>query len=92
MAYAAAGLNRFADGGAVGTAPGNRVGLYSYATADTLATVAAANYFNSAAAILKVGDIICVTAGIGGTPAMEHYIVSANTGTVVTITVEGGTP
>jgi hypothetical protein len=61
-------------------------GLFNYLSNDTLVTIAGAGYFNSLADRLPVGSVIIVAAGIGGTPAGEHYIVSGNTGTAVTLT------
>ena len=52
MAYDAAGLHRI--GGASGAA------LWMYRTADAIATVNTSGYFNSAADVLKVGDLIYV--------------------------------
>lgn len=37
---------------------GNSPSIYSYKTADTLATVDGAGYFNAAGGVLKLGDII----------------------------------
>lgn len=86
MAYVSDNLTCTNNGGLVfASSPPRHQRIWSYTTNDTLAAVATANYFNSAAAILQVGDVIRVVAGIGGTVAGEHYAVSANTGTVVTI-------
>ena len=79
MAYAASGLVKLSNEG-----PG-KISLWCYSTADSLATVAGAGYFNSAAAHFNVGDHIAVTAGVGGTMAAKWYLVSANSGTAVTI-------
>ena len=50
MAYAAAGLHRI--GGASGAA------LWMYRTADAIAAVNSAGYFNDAAAMLNIRDLI----------------------------------
>jgi len=52
MAYDAAGLHRI--GGASGAA------LWMYRTADAIATVNTAGYFNTAAAMLNIRDLIIV--------------------------------
>ena len=51
------------------------------------ATVEAANYFNGNVLDLQKGDTIQATMAKGGTPVMKHYVVTANTGTVVTIVI-----
>lgn len=89
MAFAAAGMTPISNGPSA---------VFHYQTNDTLATVVGANYFDDYAAWIPVGSIIHVSADLDGTPAMESYIVSANTYThaaqsgAVTITVEAGTP
>ena len=88
MAYDVKGLKNFAVGAQPlvgGNQSGQSHNLYHYSTPDAHATVLAANYFNSAAALLKVGDILFCTVASGGTPQARIYIVTANTGTVVTI-------
>jgi hypothetical protein len=87
MAYIDDGLVAMSSIGSVGTGPGNVTTVYGYVTADALATVSAANYFNSAAALLKKGDIIIVSGGISGTAYAQMYVVQSNTGTVVAVTV-----
>lgn len=59
---------------------------YSYNTADSLATVAGANYFNNAAKYLRLYDRINVSGGQGGTAASKWYTVTGHTGTVITVT------
>ncbi len=86
MAYIASGLKMINAGGTVGTAPGNVACVYHYATNDAAATIEGAGYFNAEAARLKVGDLIHTSIDVDGTPAFKTYIVSANTGSVVTIT------
>jgi hypothetical protein len=63
----------------------NNFTLWHYTTIDSAVT--GAGYFNSAAAMLRVGDLIVVNIDTDGTPSTKFYIVTANTGTVVTITV-----
>jgi hypothetical protein len=59
---------------------GNQV-LWAYVSADSLATIAAANYFDAAAAELRVGDIIATV----GAAVPTLFTVSANTGSAVTV-------
>jgi hypothetical protein len=63
----------------------NNFTLWHYTTTDTAVT--GAGYFNSAAAMLRVGDLLVVNIDTDGTPSTKFYIVTANTGSAVTITV-----
>lgn len=82
MAYAAAGLAPLAY--AAGFT------LWIYKTTDAAATVDTANYFNNAADMLRVGDVILrVTYGeaahtsVAGTSAVGfHYVNSISAGAV----------
>jgi hypothetical protein len=65
---------------------GNAPSMYTYSTADAIGDVNTAGYFNSVAALLKVGDIIFCYTSTGGTPAMSIVYVNANSGTVVDVT------
>jgi hypothetical protein len=67
-----------------GTAGAN-LGVHNYVTNDDTATIETANYFNSLAKLLKVGDHIDMTLALGTAPMRRNYIVTANTGTVVTV-------
>lgn len=64
---------------------------WELATDDDAATVETAGYFNALAALMKVGEKIVARLDLDGTPAFREYIVSANSGTVVTITRENVT-
>lgn len=77
MAFNAANLNRLA--GASGVA------LWHYATADTVATVNTAGYFNSAANMLNLNDVIIAVTSTGGTPVISHLYVNANDGSTVDV-------
>jgi len=77
MAYAASDLIRI--GGGSGRA------LWSYTTADAVGTVNTAGYFNSAAAMLNVYDVIILVSSTGGTPAVSHLYVNANDGSTVDV-------
>ena len=75
MAYDAAGLHRI--GGASGAA------LWMYRTADAIATVNTAGYFNTAAAMLNVRDLIIVQ---DTNVATTNFVtVLSNTGSVVDV-------
>ena len=75
MAYDAAGLHRI--GGASGAA------LWMYRTADAIATVDTAGYFNTAAAMLNVRDLIIVQDT--NVPTTNFVTVLSNTGSVVDV-------
>ena len=75
MAFSAAGLTRI--GGA------SNGDLWFYSTTDTIATVNTAGYFNSAANMLSIRDVIIVAAT--NTPTTNLCSVLSNTGTVVDI-------
>jgi hypothetical protein len=70
MAFTASQLCR------VGPQNDNAPTLYTYKTADTLATVDGAGYFNSASNRLKVGDVIFTYTTTG--PAFGISVVNAN--------------
>lgn len=61
--------------------------VWSYVTADTLATVNSANYFDTAVALLRKGDLVIVLsgAGSGGTLAQGLCTVVDNDGTHVDV-------
>tara|TARA_Y100000114_G_scaffold139137_1_gene142850 strand:+ start:53 stop:316 length:264 start_codon:yes stop_codon:yes gene_type:complete len=75
MAYASSGLHRMA--GATG------VNLWIYQTTDSIATVNSANYFNSAANMLNVRDLIIVMDT--NTPTTHFCTVLSNNGTAVDV-------
>jgi hypothetical protein len=82
MAYSATGLNAAGGQSKAGTAPQ----MWTYTTTDAIADVNTAGYFNSAASLLKVSDIIFCYTSSGGTPAMSIVWVNSNTGSVVDVT------
>lgn len=61
--------------------------VWSYATADAVNTVSAAQYFNDVKSVLKVGDLIYALcgAGSGGTLAPRLFTVVSNDGTDVDV-------
>ena len=77
MAYSASGLTRLAGG--------SGVSLWHYTTADAIADVNTVGYFNSAANMIGLNDVIIVVTSTGGTPVVTHTYVNANSGTVVDI-------
>lgn len=58
---------------------------WSYTTTDTTATVDTAGYFNDAADLLTVGDIIEAITSSGGTPSYDSYHVNSNDGSTVDV-------
>ena len=82
MAYNSTGLNL-----ASGSKAGNATQFWTYKTADLITAVDGSGYFNSAASLLKVGDLMYVHANSAGTtPTYGFVIVTSNTGTVVDVT------
>lgn len=77
MAFNAEKLTRLA--GASG------VSLWHYTTADTIADVNTAGYFNAAANMLKLSDVIICVTSTGTTPVVTHTYVNANNGSVVDV-------
>jgi hypothetical protein len=81
MAYSATGFATIAASKA-----GNAPSMYSYATADTIATVNTEGYFNALATVLNVGDVILVRSSTGGTQALTLVYVASNASGVVDVT------
>jgi N-acetylmuramic acid 6-phosphate (MurNAc-6-P) etherase len=77
MAFTPASLTRLA--GASG------VSLWHYSTADTLADINTAGYFNSASNMLNINDVIIAVTETGGTPVVSHTYVNANASGVVDV-------
>lgn len=75
MAYSAANLTRLA-----GASNGN---LWFYSSTDAIATVNTSGYFNDAANMLSVRDVILVVDS--NTPTTHFVNVLSNTGTVVDV-------
>ena len=75
MAYSASGLTRLAGG--------SGVNLYHYSTTDAIATVNTAGYFNDAANMLNVRDVIIVADR--NTPTTSFVSGLSNTGSVVDV-------
>lgn len=81
MAYNQNGLQPIGGQSKAGQAPQ----LWSYTSTDAKTAIDAAGYFNDAADVLKVGDLIYVHADTGGTRTYSLHPVVSNTGTVVDI-------
>lgn len=65
---------------------GNAPSMHTYSTADAIADVNTAGYFNAIASLLRVGDLVFCFTSTGGTPAMSIVWVNSNTGSVVDVT------
>lgn len=61
----------------------NNFTLWHYTTADT--SVTGSGYFNAAADMLRVNDLIITNIDTADTPETIFYIVTANSGTAVTV-------
>lgn len=59
--------------------------LWHYTTGDTADTVDTDGYFNSAADMIRVGDIILANTETGGTAKAGLLLVSSNAGGVVDV-------
>ncbi len=57
--------------------------LWHYRTTDTAAVVDGSGYFNRVAETMRVGDLVVLTAGLGGAPAHGLLVVVSNSGGVV---------
>lgn len=84
MAFGLAGLLSFGTGGSLNSTM-RRQKIWSYITADAKATLEGAGYFNSAADLLQIGDIIIAVTSYGGTEACRMYVVSDIASGVVTV-------
>jgi hypothetical protein len=79
MAYSSTGLQPIGGQGKAGTAPQ----MWSYTSADAIAAVNTSGYFNSAADLLKVGDLMYVRDS--ATPTASLVIVLSNASGVVDV-------
>ena len=73
MAYSSTGLNAAGGQSKAGNAPQ----IWTYTSADAIATVNTSGYFDSASSLLKVGDIIFVYDSAN--PTMSIVFVLSNT-------------
>lgn len=88
MAFNLQGLHRFANGGIIGSGEGSVKSLFDYQTPDTAAALEAAGYFNAAAGLLSVGSKIFASVEVPAATKAKTYVVTGNTGTVVTIAAQ----
>lgn len=58
---------------------------WDFATNDDAATVETAGFFNPLATVMQVGEIVYARLDLDGAPLLKVYMVTANTGTVVTV-------
>lgn len=63
----------------------NNFTLWHYTTVDADVTVG--GYFNNAAAMLRVGDLVIANLDTDGTPSTQFYVVTANDGSTVAVTL-----
>lgn len=63
----------------------NNFTLWHYKTAD--AAVTGAGYFNAGTDMMRVNDLIIANVNTGGSPSTKFYIVTGNSGGVVTVAV-----
>ncbi len=61
----------------------NNFTLWHYTTPD--ASVTTAGYFNAAADMVRIGDLIIANFATSGSAQTKFYVVTGNTGSVVTI-------
>ncbi len=66
-------------------ASGSPTPVFYLATDDAQATIAAANYFDDEVERMPVGTIIYALGAMSGTPSLKCYLVTVNSGTVVTV-------
>ena len=59
--------------------------LWHYTSIDTAATIDSAGYFNDAASMMRLHDVIIANVDTDGTPATGLFAVNANSGTVVDV-------
>ena len=79
MAYSKTGLQPIGGRGKAGTAPQ----MWSYTSADAIATVNTAGYFNDASDLLKVGDLMYIHDS--ATPTGSLVIVLSNASGIVDV-------
>ena len=59
--------------------------MLNYTTTDSLATVKAANYFNSASSFVKKGDMVLLNADTDATLSSAILSISGNADSVVSV-------
>lgn len=63
----------------------NNFTLWHYTTTDDAAAVGGSNYFNNAADMVRVNDLMLVNIDTDGTPATDFYIITGNSNGAVTV-------
>lgn len=63
----------------------NNFTLWHYKTTDASVTVG--GYFNAGTDMMRVNDLIIANVSTGGSPVTKFYIVTGNSGGVVTVAV-----
>lgn len=81
MAYSADGFTAYSA-----SKRGNAPSMYAYKTADAIADVNTAGYFNALANTLEVGDIIHCVTSTGSTAVVTLVYVVSNASGVVDVT------
>ena len=81
MAYDAAGFTAYSA-----AKRGNAPSMYGYKTADAIADVNTAGYFNALANTLEVGDVIHCVTSTGSTAVVTLVYVVSNASGVVDVT------
>jgi hypothetical protein len=90
MSFSPLSLARISKMVAVGSTAGlpqsQQCALWLYASDDAAATIETAGYFNSARALLRVGDVILTTCANSGTPILKvHKVLTVPASGNVTI-------
>jgi hypothetical protein len=79
-------IRRKNEGVSHGAAPNTKqLTDWDLATNDDAATVQTAGHFNGMADVMQVGEMIFARLDLDGSPAGRIYIVTANSGTAVTV-------
>ncbi|EKF43327.1 hypothetical protein NA8A_04828 [Nitratireductor indicus C115] len=85
-------IRRYGAGVSYGTGANvKQLSAWDYATTDDKAAIETAGHFNALAGEMSIGDTIKIRADLDGTPALYEYIVSANTGSAVTVALSTAT-
>ena len=82
MAYGASGLTRMAGGGGYN--------IWFYSSVDALSVVRASGYFNDAAGMMNVGDVVFIYAsnGFGMCTVLSNDGSAIDTGDIVSMTTD----
>jgi hypothetical protein len=79
-------IRRFSHGVSYGTGTSaKQLCDWRMVTNDDAATVQTAGHFNGLADVLQIGELIVATLDADGTCAARIYVVTANTGSAVTV-------